>query len=72
MFSSNQTLKISGVFTQLKHALQFALEYSGYRYFCFQRTSESYCIGWVTMNIIFFIARLLSVALMSFLLCCSS
>lgn len=50
MFSSNQTLKISGVFTQLKHALQFALEHSGYRYFCFQRTSDSYCIGWMTMN----------------------
>lgn len=50
MFSSNQEFKISGCFSQLGHALQFALEHSGYRYFCFQRTSDSYCIGWMTMN----------------------
>ena len=50
MFSSNQTLKISGDFSQLKNALQFALEYSGNRNFCFQRTGDSYCIGWMTKN----------------------
>ena len=50
MFSSNQEFKISGDFSQLKHALQFALEYSGNRNFCFQRTGDSYCIGWMTMN----------------------
>lgn len=50
MFTSNQELKISGDFTQLKHALRFALEYSETRNFCFQRTGDSYCIGWMTMN----------------------
>lgn len=50
MFSSNQEFRISGDFTQMKHALQFALEYSGERNFCFQRTEDSYCIGWMTMN----------------------
>ena len=50
MFSSNQEFKISGDFSQLKHALQFALEYSDNRNFCFQRTKDSYCIGWMTKN----------------------
>ena len=50
MFSSNQEFKISGDFSQLKHALRFALEYSETRNFCFQRTGDSYCIGWMTKN----------------------
>lgn len=50
MFSSNQEFRISGDFTLLKQALRFALEYSGQRNFCFQRTEDSYCIGWMTMN----------------------
>lgn len=50
MFSSNQEFKISGDFSQLEHALRFALEYSDNHNFCFQRTGDSYCIGWMTMN----------------------
>jgi hypothetical protein len=59
MFSSNQVLRISGSFSQLEHALQFALDYSGNTKnmtkaerdrgckLLFQITEDGkYCIGW--------------------------
>lgn len=49
MFSSNQVLEISGSFSELESALDFAINYSGYRssFMCYQITEDGkFCIGW--------------------------
>ena len=49
MFSSNQKLEISGDYSQLKSALEFALKYNGTdpNKLCYQTTDDSkYCLGW--------------------------
>ena len=49
MFSSNQKLVISGDYSQLKSALEFALKYDGTdpNKLCFQTTEDGkYCLGW--------------------------
>ena len=50
MFSSNQVLKVSGTFEQLKECLEFALKTYGIRSknLCFQLTQNGkFCIGWL-------------------------
>lgn len=51
MFSSNQKLKISGDYNQLKSALEFALKYDGtdLNKLCYQTTEDGkFCIGWLS------------------------
>lgn len=49
MFSSNQVLEISGDFSNLESALDFVIDYSGYKsnFICYQITEDGkFCIGW--------------------------
>lgn len=49
MFSSNQVLEISGSLSNLESALNFVIDYSGYRssFMCYQITEDGkFCIGW--------------------------
>ncbi len=49
MFSSNQKFEISGDYSQLKLALDFALKFedSNLSHMCYQITKDGkYCIGW--------------------------
>lgn len=53
MFSSNQEFKISGDFSQLQSALNFAIDYYGTQEkdLVFQTTEDGkYCIGWKPEN----------------------
>lgn len=50
MFSSNQKLEISGDYSQLKSALEFALKYNGTdpNKLCYQTTDDGkYYLGWL-------------------------
>ena len=49
MFASNQVLELSGDYSQLKKALEFAIEYAENRFnhLVYQITEDGrYCIGW--------------------------
>lgn len=49
MFSSNQKLEISGDFSQLQSALNFAIDYyeGNHNHICYQMTDDGkFCIGW--------------------------
>ena len=53
MFTSNQKLEISGNYSQLKSALEFAIKLDGtdLNKLCYQTTEDGkFCIGWLSGN----------------------
>ena len=53
MFTSNQKLEISGNYSQLKSALEFAIKLDGTDFddLCYQTTEDGkFCIGWLSGN----------------------